>query len=139
MPMTVQQVVRASSDPDKGSDSNYKVDGQDIHQLKLVGNILSIEEHSTYAVYKIEDGTGVVDCKLWIDSGDSEADAEKRALCRQGSYVRAVGVLRDFQGNASVQLYDMRPVTDHNEITHHMLEAIYVHLQNTKGSKNVGG
>jgi len=135
IPMTVQQLIRASNDQDKGSDSNYKVDGQEIHQLKLVGNILQIEESSTYAVYKIEDGTGVIDCKLWIDADDSEADAEKRGLCRQGSFVRAVGVLREYQGAVSVQLYDMRPVTDHNEVTHHMLEAIYVHLQNTKGPK----
>tara|TARA_B100000513_G_scaffold168044_1_gene83962 strand:- start:257 stop:358 length:102 start_codon:yes stop_codon:yes gene_type:complete len=33
------------------------VDGVEIHQVKVIGNILSIEDSSTFIKYEIEDST----------------------------------------------------------------------------------
>jgi hypothetical protein len=41
--------------------------------------------------------------------------------------------LREYDGNKSIIVYEMSPVQDWNELTHHMFETIYVHLQNTRG------
>ena len=40
------------------------------------------------------------------------------------------------QGTRHLQAFDIRPLDNHNEITHHFLECIFVHLQNTKGRLN---
>ena len=53
-----------------------------------------------------------------------------------GEYMRIIGNLRPFDGNRNIVAFDIRPITDHNEITHHMLNVIFVHLQNTKGPIN---
>lgn len=50
-----------------------------------------------------------------------------------GIYVRAVGSLRTFQGKVSLSCFAVTPIEDFNELTHHFLEAIYVHCVSTKG------
>ncbi len=52
---------------------------------------------------------------------------------RDGIYVRAVGSLRTFQDKTSLSCFAVTPVEDFNAITHHFLEAIYVHCYHTKG------
>ena len=47
--------------------------------------------------------------------------------------MRIVGNLRSFQGQRSLVAFRVLPVADMNEITFHNLQAIYVHLVNTKG------
>lgn len=47
-------------------------------------------------------------------------------------YVRVVGNPRVFQGSKSMLAFTVRPVTDHNEISFHMLEVIAAHLYHTK-------
>lgn len=50
-----------------------------------------------------------------------------------GIYVRVVGNLRTFQGKVSLSAFSVAPIEDFNEVTHHFLDAIYVHCYNTKG------
>ena len=52
---------------------------------------------------------------------------------RENSFVKIVGQLREYEGRKHVLIYDIAPVTDWNELTHHLLQIVYVHLQNTKG------
>ena len=40
------------------------------------------------------------------------------------------------QGTRHLSVHDMRPVTEGNEITHHLLEAVFIHCCNTKGRPN---
>jgi hypothetical protein len=49
------------------------------------------------------------------------------------SYVSVVGVLKSLGTDKFAQAYDVRPITDFNEVTHHFLDVIYTHLFNTKG------
>jgi replication factor A2 len=46
-------------------------------------------------------------------------------------YVRVIGSARSYQGTLHIVSHDTRPVEDHNEITHHLLETIFIHCQNT--------
>jgi len=50
-----------------------------------------------------------------------------------------VMVMVVMQGTRYLQAFDIRPLDNHNEITHHFLESIFVHLQNTKGRLNQVG
>ena len=48
-------------------DDSYKVDGAELANIKIMGMVAAIEEHSTNFNFKVNDGTGVMDCKQWID------------------------------------------------------------------------
>jgi replication factor A2 len=52
--------------------------------------------------------------------------------CSEGTYVRVIGTVRSFQDTLHVVSHDVRAVEDHNQITHHFLEAIFQHCQRTK-------
>ena len=43
------------------------------------------------------------------------------------------GQLRDYEGKKHVFVYDIKKITDWNEMTHHFLDTILVHLQHTRG------
>ena len=47
--------------------------------------------------------------------------------------VRVIGNLRDFETNQYLQVLDIAVVKDFNEITHHLLDIVYVHLQRSVG------
>jgi hypothetical protein len=48
-------------------DGVVKVDNAELSTVKIVGSIDSLEEHSTNFNFKINDFSGVVDCKLYIE------------------------------------------------------------------------
>ena len=55
--------------------------------------IKTVLEQSTHLVYKIEDGTAIIDVRMWIDSDDNEGKVQKRAALREGVYVRVYGMI----------------------------------------------
>jgi replication factor A2 len=55
---------------------------------------------------------------------------------RQDTYVRITGQLKSFNNKRSIGAHHIRPVTDHNEVTFHLLDATAVHLFHTRGPPN---
>ena len=51
-------------------------------QVKIMGNILRFEQQATFELYQVEDGTGCIDCKFWIDKDESEQMGRRRQECR---------------------------------------------------------
>ena len=35
--------------------------------MRIMGNVDSVDEHSTNMSYKVNDGTGVIECKQWME------------------------------------------------------------------------
>jgi replication factor A2 len=91
-----------------------------------------VNEQATFTKFDVEDSTGSMEVKLWVDSGDDDVLAERRSACVAGKYVRIIGSLRVFNDSKHIIAHDMRPVVDHNEVTHHFLEVIHQHCQLTK-------
>jgi hypothetical protein len=87
-------------------------------------------------MYTIEDGTGKVDVRKWINRDEDAVFVQKRSALREGVYVRVIGELRAFQDQKSVTSNHIRPLDDFNEITYHILETIYVHVLHTHGRKS---
>ena len=89
--------------------------------------------------YKLDDGTGTVEVKQWIDSevpkynelGDP-IESKKEEL-KVGDWVRVLGVLKAFNGKRHVGTRILRVVKDMNEVQYHLLEATFVHLYFTRG------
>ena len=63
-------------------DEQTKVDGVELHTVAIMGIVESVEEHSTNVNFKINDGTGVVEGKLWNDKDSSGGLGLKIANCR---------------------------------------------------------
>ncbi|MCO5577366.1 hypothetical protein L7F22_031197 [Adiantum nelumboides] len=130
LPLTVKQISQAVQN---SSDDTFFVDGIDVNNVTLVGMVFDKEERATDVSFLIDDGTGRVEVKRWIDGQDTHESMEMAAL-QNGVYVRVHGHLRSFQGKRNIVAFSVRPVTDFNEITYHFLECIFVHLHNSKAN-----
>lgn len=77
-----------------------------------------------------------MEVKQWIDTDSStsieEGGGHKSKLV-ENDWARAWGRVKAFGGRRHVGAHVIRPITDKNEITYHLLEATYVHLYFTRG------
>ena len=88
--------------------------------------------HPTNVTYRIDDGTGVMDVKKWMDPDQAAAQEHDPRLVPD-KYVRVFGRLRTMNNKKHIGAQWLRPVDDYNEVSYHLLEAAYVHLYLTKG------
>jgi hypothetical protein len=49
------------------STDTYQVDRSDLATIRIMGLVESVEEHATNCNYKINDGSGVMECKYWTE------------------------------------------------------------------------
>jgi replication factor A2 len=103
-------------------------DGRELHRVKLVGAVRSYDVHSTHIVYSIEDSTGLIEVKDWLNQDDNPASAQLRQeACQDHIYVRIIGQLKDYDGSRHIvaDSDSIRKVKTGNEYTHHLLEVAY--------------
>ena len=125
-PVTVQMCLTSHPDEESGSGGEQLSDGRKLYHVKIVGAVRTFEDFSTNCLYAIEDGTGLIDVKQWIDSNDCSAMAALRQSCaKEGVYLTIVGQIKDYDGKKTIVADSVRPVLTGNEITHHMLEVVY--------------
>jgi replication factor A2 len=126
IPVTIKQIITADGDPTGGNDISLK-DGRTLYMVKLVGCVRSHEQKSTNLTIQIEDGTGLIDVKTWMNEGDdcSAVANMRQECCQDFTCVRVVGQVKEFDGKRHIQATDIRPVTTKNEITYHLLEVAY--------------
>lgn len=102
--------------------------------MTFVGQIRNISKQTTNITYRLDDGTGTFEVKVWIDSDaanqDDDVSAQKGLV--ENAYCRAFGKLKTF-GKRHVVAHVVRPVVDMNEVNYHLLEATYVHLYFQRG------
>ncbi|PQE13698.1 replication factor A2 protein [Rutstroemia sp. NJR-2017a BVV2] len=127
-PVTIKQILDAVQ---PHPDADFKIDGVEVTQLSFIGQVHSVSKQATNNTYKVDDGTGLIEVKQWIDS---EAEPENaKAVPQEGEYIHVWGRLKSFSNKRHVGAHVIRPVTDHNEITFHGLEATLAHLHFTRG------
>ncbi|OCL07047.1 replication factor A2 [Glonium stellatum] len=129
-PVTIKQVLEAQP---MHQDGDFKIDGTEITQVTFVGQIRNISNQTTNITYKLDDGTGAIEVKQWIDSDASEAQIAARPKLAENDYVRVWGKLRIYGSKRHVGAQIVRPVADFNEISYHLLEATVIHLHFTRG------
>jgi len=125
IPLTIGVFKQAST----SDEETIQIDGREINQVTIVGKIDNIVEQSTYVNYALDDGTGSIEVRFWLDSDESEYMRSERAKLQRGRYARIVGYPRKFNNERSLVAMHIAPVTDFNEITFHGLEVMAVHLQ----------
>jgi len=128
IPVTIRQILEAMVGPD----DIWRIGEREINQICFVGCLRSLSPHSTFINYMVEDGTGGIDMKEWFNAEDAEAIEQKQSRSI-GSYVKIVGVITSFNQKKHVLAYNVHPIQDFNEISHHFLKAIVANLYHTRG------
>ena len=64
-PVTVKQLLTATQ---QSSEDIFRVDGVDLHQITIVGQIVSVQPQSTNIVFTIDDSSGRIVAKIWLSS-----------------------------------------------------------------------
>ena len=121
-PLTVKMLKRAI-DARQTPDETLVVNGVPVHNLTVVGKIVGVESKSSYVLYKVDDSTGVCDVKVWSDQ-DGDQTAEPIEV---GAYVRVYGSVKTLANEHMIAAHTqqaVRKITDHNEVTFHMLEVV---------------
>ncbi|KAL2896758.1 Replication protein A 32 kDa subunit A [Bienertia sinuspersici] len=131
IPVTVKQISQAShsSTDDK---SNFNIDGADVTNVKLVGMIFDKTEKNTDVSFSLDDGTGRIGCKRWLNE---PFDRQQMEVIEDGMYARLVGHLKISKGKTEVVVFNVRPVSDFNEVTLHHVECIHQHIVNSKSQR----
>ncbi|OMO86924.1 Nucleic acid binding, tRNA/helicase-type [Corchorus capsularis] len=125
IPLTVKQL----KDLSRGGESGICIDGVDVNNIVLVGMVTKIDNAVSDCTFRVDDGTGWVECTKWIHEQVDSAEVDKILV---GMYVRVYGQLKSIQSRRTLHTFCIRPLTDFNEIASHFTECIYVHLYNTK-------
>jgi replication factor A2 len=103
-------------------------------QVMFIGQIRNISTQATNITYRLDDGTGSIDVKKWIDPDAREAlEVGATSTLQQDTYVKVWGKLKQFSNKRHVGATFVRPLSDLNEISHHLLEATLVHLHFSRG------
>lgn len=126
--VTIKQILTAA--PPQPDEALF-IDGQEISQLQMVAQIQSIDCQSSHTSYRINDLTGSLDAKQW--SNDNQV-TDTSGL-GQGAWVRIFGRINVYQGRCSINVFEIAPITDFNDITLHFTECIYSHLANTTATE----
>lgn len=128
IPVSIHMASKAHPDSSYGGDGTALVldDGRPLHTVKVVGAVRHVEGQSTNVLYTIEDGTGTMDVKQWLDDNDSSIMAEmKKETTKEGIYITVIGQIKDYEGKKTLVANSVRLLSTGNELTHHLLEVMY--------------
>lgn len=83
IPCTIRMILKAMTHntPGGGSgtdDTMLLQDQRPISTVKIIGAVRTVTEQSTNVMYEIEDGTGLLEVKHWIDQNDNSAITQMR-------------------------------------------------------------
>lgn len=131
LPLTVKQIMDASQTND--DKSSFAVNGTEVSTVRLVGRMMNKTERVTDVQFVLDDGTGRIEVNRWENE---TSDTTEMGLVKDGDYVIVNGGLKGFQGKRHIVAYSVRLVTNYNDITHHFLYCIYVHLDLAKTKKS---
>lgn len=128
LPLTLRQVHAALAAPNSNS---YTIDGAELATIKVVGQVVSVEEQSQNVRITIDDGTGMISTSK-VKVGQSAEESGIPPMTA-GQYVTVYGKLYVSGGIKSVNAFSYQLMSDMNELTYHIAEAMFVHRWNTQG------
>ncbi|OJJ88258.1 putative replication factor-a protein [Aspergillus glaucus CBS 516.65] len=145
-PITIKQALDASQ---PYPEANYQIDGADASSITFVGQVRNISTQTTNVTYKIDDGTGEIEVKQWIDTSTAQDTMETddgkgpgapgKDQVELNGYARVFGRMRAFANKRFVSAHCVRPLGNINELHVHLLEAAAVHLFFARGPPGGAG
>ncbi|KAJ7285762.1 hypothetical protein C8J57DRAFT_1168452 [Mycena rebaudengoi] len=143
-PVTIAQIRKAVQ---MHSEAEWTVDDTPIGQITVVGEIYLHKVFTTNRTFGIDDGTGRMEAKMWIDTADDKRNDTWRGLDVTDSpnardehmYVRVTGSIKTHNGKRHIVASNIRVVKDPNEVYFHILEVISVNIVLQKGMPTGAG
>ncbi|CAB9510957.1 Replication protein A 32 kDa subunit [Seminavis robusta] len=125
IPVTCKMINSCVISTEDGSSVTLE-DGRKFTHIKLVGAVRGFESNSTHMMYQIEDGTGLVEVKQWLDESGCTAQQEMlQSTQKEMLYVKVTAKLNVFEQKITPVADMVRPLSTGNELTHHFLEVVY--------------
>ncbi|CAH6720364.1 replication factor A protein 2 [[Candida] jaroonii] len=126
-PVTIKQ-INESTQP--YPDGDFQINKVNLNMVSFIGIFRKIEDRKSALNITLEDGTGAITVRKWVDDSQTSA-AEEMAKYEsiKGKYVYCTGALKSFSDNKSIQNATIKVIEDHNEITYHYLQAISIHIK----------
>ncbi|CAN3363916.1 replication factor A protein 2 [Diutina catenulata] len=125
-PVTIHQINTATSPV---PDGEFTINNVELASVEIMGVVRRVDSQSSAINVTIEDGTGSIEIRKWIDEAVmSMQEEQERFDSWNGQYVRVCGTLKEFQGKKNVQNAHIEKVDNYNRVTNHFLAAIKVHL-----------
>ncbi|KAG6874207.1 hypothetical protein C0995_003753 [Termitomyces sp. Mi166 len=128
-PLTVAQLLKATQ---AHPDAEWTVDDVEIGHVTVVSQVITIHVQATNFVYWLDDGSGRIEARHWVDS-TSEEDSGKWGGIGENMYVRVTGTLKTFGNKRYINATHIRVATDPHEVYFHILEAISVTIMADRG------
>lgn len=72
-PVTIKQLLDATS---QFPDSPLKLDGGELTQVLVIAKVVEVSISSNNITYRVEDGTGMIDVRKFVDSDDQDQPVE---------------------------------------------------------------
>jgi replication factor A2 len=112
-------------------DDDFLIDGQVVYQVCIVGLIITTNPQPSNYNYQIDDSTGLLDVRIWIDNEPTVYVQQMNQEWAQGRYVRVIGNIKAFGPKRTLIASRLNLVEDPNEICYHHLECLHSHIKNT--------
>ncbi len=126
IPATIRMVRRAHPDTAGGDGGLVLQDGRKVSMVKIVAAVRSVEDTSTNVVYTLEDGTGLIEARKWLDDNECSALQELRQeTLKEHIYLKIIGQVKEYEGKVIIVANSIRPISSGNELSHHMLDVVY--------------
>ncbi|KAI0065399.1 replication protein A, subunit RPA32 [Artomyces pyxidatus] len=132
-PLNVKQLVNATQ---AHADADWTVENNQIGQVTVVAQIVSIQNQTTNNVYVLDDGGGRIEARHW---SDSTSGGEGFDGIETDCWARVTGTLKTFGSKRYINAVHIRPVKDHMEIFFHLAEVMAVQLIFDRGPPNAHG
>ncbi|CUM64030.1 uncharacterized protein PRCAT00001618001 [Priceomyces carsonii] len=126
-PVTIKQINEATQPV---PDGEFKIHNVELNFISFIGVVRKVDNNTSAVIISVEDGTGTIDVRKWVDEQSTSASEESEKYEKElNKYVFICGALKEFNGKKNIQHATIRPVVDSNEILYHNLSAIACHLK----------
>lgn len=135
-PVTIKQILDATQE---SPDDEFKVNNVSLNMVSFIGILRKVEVSSASVTLIIEDGTGSIEVRRWIDAAISTAAADGELYDGYlHKYVFVGASVKEFNGKKNLQNATIYPIKDHNQLLYHNLSAIAHHLKSQGATFNGG-
>jgi len=122
-PVTIKQI---NDSKPVIQDGEFVVHNLELNLVSFIGVIRQVTDNTSNLQIQMEDGTGSIELRKWIDDNASD---DSSSFLTNGKYVYVTGSVKEFGGKKNIQHTTFREITDYNEVLYHHLSAIDCHLK----------
>ena len=146
MSVTIKMVIEQSMSSEGGDSASGVLrfhNGHEATMLEIVAQVESVETEQVFLKYLLDDGTGKIVCKKYLETDPMRAASAINHNIYPGKFVRVIGPFRRYANESFITAHRVEEITNLDELARHRIEVIhtYLLLNNMMGNSEslVGG